>query len=89
MSLTKEEFDKRLDEISWWIFDQGLRQGLRQGYDQATIGRSESAQPVAVEAEQYLRQLILDLTDDPIGDCDYCWSLDSIREIVKGDGDGS
>lgn len=73
MSLTKEEFDKRLDKILVKLHLQGDING--------DLGRDIQVS----EAKQALRQLMLDVTGDPAEDCDFCGSLDSIREIVKGE----
>lgn len=75
MSLTKEEFDERLDAV---LTDYIVL------YCQVEENPSIKRNPQR-EAKQAIRQLMLDVTGDPAEDCDFCGSLDSLREIVKGE----
>lgn len=86
MSLTKEEFDKRLNEVIDSFGTFAMWHGFDKGVD--TPGYHTSSDPKEMKAatSQSLRQLMLDVTGDPAEDCDFCGSLDSIREIVKGGG---
>lgn len=98
MSLTKEEFDERLDMLL--AGHSGRITTYLERYRKGEIDWHHYIQDKVHADEvtkQSLRQLMLDVLEDicichkkNVKDCDAVWSyLNSLREIVKGDNNES